>query len=131
MKVIMGLALTMFLSGMVMADNTLSINMSQMENGLNNVQKGFLYNNPVLIKEGVAEIHSANALFHNIEETKKYLPKDKKHMSNIAFNASKRIDSASADLLKSLEKKQFSKAHQSYSEIINACGSCHAVVRGW
>ena len=52
-------------------------------------------------------------------------------MGNIAFNAAKRIDSASNDLLKALDKKQFSKAHQSYSEIVNACTACHAVVRGW
>jgi len=67
----------------------------------------------------------------NADATKKYLPKDKQHMSNIAFNAAKRIDSASADLLKALDKKEYSKAHQSYSEIVTACTACHAVVRGW
>lgn len=123
--------MALFFSSMAMADTTLASNMSQMENGLSQVQKGFLYNNSLLIKEGVTEIHTANLLFHNVEETKKYLPKDKQHMSNIAFNASKRIDKASADLIKSLDKKQFSKASQSYSEIVNACTMCHAVVRGW
>lgn len=131
MKMIKILALTAFISGGVMADDTLAKNMSQMENGLSNVQKGFLYNAPALIKSGVSDIHKANALFHNLDETKKFLPKDKQHMSNIAFNASKRIDTASDDLLKALDKKQYSKAHQAYSDIINACGSCHAVVRGW
>jgi len=119
------------MGSMAIADNTLATNMSQMESGLTKVQKGFLYNNPIQIKEGVAEIHTSNLLFHNMEETKKYLPKDKLHMGNIAFNASKRIDKATAELLKSLDKKQFSKASQSYSEIVNACTSCHAVVRGW
>lgn len=131
MKIIISLILTVLLSSVASADNTLVTNMSQMENGLTMVQKGFLYNNPVQIKEGVAEIHTSNLLFHNVDETKKYLPKEKQHMSNIAFNASKRIDKATADLLKSLDKKQFSKASQSYSEIVNACTSCHAVVRGW
>ncbi len=131
MKIIISLILTVLLSSVASADNTLVTNMSQMENGLTMVQKGFLYNNPVQIKEGVADIHTANLLFHNVDETKKYLPKEKQHMSNIAFNASKRIDKATADLLKSLDKKQFSKASQSYSEIVNACTSCHAVVRGW
>jgi cytochrome c553 len=116
---------------MAMADTTLANNMAQMENGLSQVQKGFLYNNPLWIKNGVTEIHTANLLFHNMEETKKYLPKEKQHMGNIAFNASKRIDKASADLVKFLDKKQFSKASQSYSEIVNACTMCHGVVRGW
>lgn len=132
MKIINILALSALLSvGAAAADDTLVSNMHQMENGLSGVQKGFLYNTPSLIKEGVSEIQKANALFHNTDVTKKYLPKDKQHMSNIAFNASKRIDSASANLLKALDKKEYSKAHQSYSEIVNACTACHAVVRGW
>jgi hypothetical protein len=84
-----------------------------------------------LIKGGVSEIQKANALFHNVDATKKYLPKDKQHMSNIAFNSAKRIDSASADLIKALNKKEYTKASQSYSEMVNACTACHAVVRGW
>lgn len=131
MKRIVSVTLTLFLSSMAMADTTLANNMAQMENGLSQVQKGFLYNNPLWIKNGVTEIHTANLLFHNMEETKKYLPKEKQHMGNIAFNASKRIDKASADLVKFLDKKQFSKASQSYSEIVNACTMCHGVVRGW
>lgn len=131
MKMVKILALSALLSAGVMADDTLVKNMSQMESGLSSVQKGFLYNTPDLIKSGVADIQKADALFHDMEATKKYLPKDKQHMGNIAFNAVKRIDSASNDLLKALDKKQYSKAHQSYSEIVNACTACHAVVRGW
>jgi len=131
MKMIKILALSALLSAGVMADETLANNMSQMENGLSNVQKGFLYNTPALIKNGVAEIKKADALFHDMDATKKYLPKDKQHMSNIAFNAAKRIDTATNDLLAALDKKQYSKAHQSYSDIVNACTACHAVVRGW
>ncbi|HLD23617.1 MAG TPA: hypothetical protein VJA83_06710 [Sulfuricurvum sp.] len=131
MKMVKILALSALLSAGVMADETLALNMSQMENGLNNVQKGFLYNAPALIKSGVNEISRANALFHNVDASKKYLPKEKQHMSNIAFNAAKRIDIASDELIKALNKKEYSKASQSYSEIVNACTACHAVVRGW
>lgn len=130
MKMVKILALSALLGAGAMADD-LANNMSQMESGLSNVQKGFLYNSPSLIKSGVSEIQKADALFHDMEATKKYLPKDKQHMGNIAFNAAKRIDTASNDLIKALDKKQFSKAHQSYSEIVNACTACHAVVRGW
>lgn len=131
MKMVKILALSALLSVGAAADDTLALNMSQMENGLSNVQKGFLYNAPVLIKGGVSEIHKANALFHNVDATKKYLPKDKQHMSNIAFNAAKRIDSATAEMLMALDKKEYSKAHKSYSDIVTACTACHAVVRGW
>ena len=131
MKMIKMMALAALISGAASANETLALTMSQMENGLSNVQKGFLYNTPALIKGGVSEIQKANALFHNGDDTKKYLPKDKQHMSNIAYNAAKRIDASSNDLLKALNNKEYSKAHQSYSEIVNACTACHAVVRGW
>ena len=131
MKMIKILALSALLGAGAMADETLANNMSQMESGLSSVQKGFLYNTPDLIKSGVADIKKADALFHNADETKKFLPKDKQHMSNIAFNAAKRIDTASNELIKALDKKQYSKAHKSYSEIVDACTACHAVVRGW
>ncbi|MCX6060818.1 MAG: hypothetical protein NT103_01000 [Campylobacterales bacterium] len=131
MKIVKILALSALLSVGAAADETLVSTMSQMEHGLSSVQKGFLYNTPELIKTGVGEIQKANALFHNTDVTKKYLPKDKQHMTNIAFNASKHIDGASSDLLKALDKKEYSKAHKSYSEIVNACTACHAVVRGW
>ncbi|MDD2827983.1 MAG: hypothetical protein PHW18_00240 [Sulfuricurvum sp.] len=131
MKIVKILALSALLSVGAMADETLAANMSQMESGLNSVQKGFLYNTPDLIKSGVADIKKADALFHDAEATKKFLPKDKHHMSNVAFNAAKRIDKASESLLKALDKKEYSKASKSYSEIVNACTACHAVVRGW
>jgi hypothetical protein len=131
MKMIKILALSALIASGVAADDTLVQNMHQMENGLSSVQKGFLYNTPELIKSGISDIKKADALFHDVDATKNYLPKDKQHMSNIAFNAAKRIDTASNKLLKALDKKEYSKAHESYSEIVNACTACHAVVRGW
>lgn len=131
MKWINVLAWSLLASSALSADQTLVSTMAHMEKGLNNVQKGFLYNTPDLIKNGVKEIHDANALFHNSDATKRYLPKEKQHLSNIAFNASKRIDKSSAELIAALDKKQFSKAGQSYSELVHACTACHGVVRGW
>lgn len=131
MKMIKILALSALIASGVAADDTLPQNMHQMEGGLSSVQKGFLYNTPELIKSGISDIQKADALFHDVDATKKYLPKDKQHMSNIAFNAAKRIDKASNKLLKALDKKEYSKAHESYSEIVNACTACHAVVRSW
>lgn len=63
MKVWTKLALMCVLSSVAMANTTTLLEtMRDMENGLSNVQKGFLYNNPVLIKEGIDAIHAANAL---------------------------------------------------------------------
>ncbi|MEA1918700.1 MAG: hypothetical protein U9N52_02580 [Campylobacterota bacterium] len=125
------LTLTALLGGALFATDTLAINMAKSENGLNNIQKGFLYNSMPLVRNGVKEVREANKMFHNTEETQKYLPKDKQHMKNIAFNAATRINSAADEMEIYLAEKEMGKAQQAYSHIISACSSCHAVVRGW
>jgi hypothetical protein len=109
----------------------LTTQMLKSETGLNNIQKGFLYNSMELVKKGALEVKHANKIFHNQEATKKYLPEKKQHFSNIAFNAAKRIDVAADEMTSYLEANEMTKAQHAYSDIINACGSCHAVVRGW
>jgi hypothetical protein len=131
MKFFKAFTMTALLATGAFAQGDLVEKMIESETGLNNIQKGFLYNNAPLIKTGVAEVKRANALFKNAEATKKYLPKEKAHMSNIAYNAAKRIDSAADELAVYLDEKEYTKAHQSFTDIMNACSSCHAIVRGW
>jgi hypothetical protein len=131
MKMIKRLTLTALLSCAVFAGDTITVNMAKSENGLNNIQKGFLYNSLPLIHNGIKEVRNANAIFHNIEATEGYLPKDKSHMKNIAYNAVARINNAADEMEIYLAQKEMGKAQHAYSDIISACSSCHAVVRGW
>ncbi len=128
---IKALTLVAFLGGALFASDTLAINMAKSENGLSNIQKGFLYNSMALVRNGGKEVREANEMFHNMEETVKYLPKDKQHMKNIAFNAANRINSAVDEMEIHLAHNEMGKAQNAYSDIISACASCHAVVRGW
>ena len=68
--------------------------MLNMENGLANIQKGFLYNNLDLIKSGVDIVQKENATYHNREVIKQILPENKKQMENLALITSKRIENA-------------------------------------
>lgn len=125
------LTLLAFLGGALFASDTLAINMAKSENGLSNIQKGFLYNSMALVRNGGKEVREANVMFHTVAETTKYLPKDKQHMKNIAFNAANRINSAVDEMEIHLAHNEMGKAQHAYSDIISACASCHAVVRGW
>jgi cytochrome c556 len=113
------------------ANDVMIKNMVEMENALTNIQKGFLYNNLDLVKSGVNGIETTNKIFEDQKATQKYLPENKKHLSNIAYNASKRMNLAADEMLQFINEKEFSKAFNSYSEILNSCNSCHSVVRGW
>ncbi|MEA2110651.1 MAG: hypothetical protein U9P71_01250 [Campylobacterota bacterium] len=131
MKLIKTMTLVALMSVAGMSQDVLSTNMTQSETGLTNIQKGFLYNSIEMIKAGATQIKAANKIFHNPEDTKKYLPSNKSHMSNVAFNAAKRINNATDEMLLYIDAKEMNKAQSSFSNIISACGSCHAVVRGW
>ncbi|MDD3324648.1 MAG: hypothetical protein PHN38_05975 [Sulfurospirillaceae bacterium] len=105
--------------------------MLAMENGLNNIQKGFLYNNIDLIKSGVDIVQKENRVYHDRKVIKSILPENKKLMENIALITSKRIENASEEMKAYLEMKQMRKAHESFSDMVNACTDCHTIVRGW
>jgi len=104
--------------------------MYKMEMGLNTIQKGFLYNNVDMVKSGIEDIKSANQLFKSTD-MKKFLPEDKKHMINIANNSSERIVESLTAMTKYLDKKEMLKSHESFGALINACTTCHSLVRSW
>jgi len=108
-----------------------AIAMLSMENGLSNIQKGFLYNNIELIQSGVNIVQKENAAYHNRDVLKAILPEGKKQMENLALITSKRIDNATDEMKSYLALKQMKKAHSAFSDIVNACTDCHTLVRGW
>jgi len=105
--------------------------MINMENGLANIQKGFLYNNVDLIKGGVDQIQKENTIYHDRKVIKSILPENKKQMESLALITSKRIENSTEEMKTYLALKQMKKAHASFSDIVNACTDCHTLVRGW
>jgi predicted CopG family antitoxin len=108
-----------------------AIVMLNMEKGLADIQKGFLYNSIDLIQSGVAEVQKENASYQDHKVIKAFLPKNKQQMENLAFITSKRIDNAAEEMKSYLALKQMKKAHSAFSDIVNACTDCHTLIRGW
>ena len=84
-----------------------------------------------MIKEGTKLVKEGNTLFSDAKVINQYLPDNKKHMVNVAENASKRISLDITELEANLDNKAFIKAANSYSDMLNACSSCHSIVRNW
>jgi hypothetical protein len=105
--------------------------MSTMEKGMTQIQQGFLNNNLQLIKDGTKLVKEGSALFSDKKVISEYLPDNKKHMVNVAENASKRITLDIAELETNLDNKAFINAANAYSDMLNACSSCHSIVRNW
>lgn len=131
MKLLKLLLIASLASGSLFANDVMQKSMASMEQGMAWIQKGFLNNNVELIKEGNKLVKEGNNLFSEKSTISQYLPENKKHMTNIAENASKRIALDVIELEENLKNKAFIKAGNSYSDMLNACSNCHSIVRNW
>ena len=113
------------------ANDVMQKSMSIMEKGMTQIQQGFLNNNIGLIKEGTKLVKEGNTLFSDKKVISQYLPENKKHMANVAENASKRISLDINVLEVNLDNKAYVNAANAYSDMLNACSSCHSIVRNW
>jgi hypothetical protein len=113
------------------AQEDMQKSMSLMEQGMNQIQQGFLNNNVALIRDGAKLVNEGNALFAEKNLMSKYLPKEKQHMANVAENTSKRISLNVNVLNLNLDDKAYLNASHAYSDMLNACSRCHAIVRNW
>jgi hypothetical protein len=102
-----------------------------MQKGIEQVQFGFINNNEQMVREGLKSITKGNAMFSDEALIKKSLPANKKHMFNVAENASKRIAADATIIELNLDDKAYTKAAEGYSDMLNACSRCHSIVRSW
>ena len=115
----------------VSADDVIKKSMSIMQDGMTQIQQGFLNNNAQSIQEGINLIKKGNAKFSDPLVIQQYLPEDKKHMINVAENQAKRIALSATVMELNLDNKAYIKATNAYAEMLNACSRCHAIIRSW
>ena len=113
------------------ANDVVQKSMTKMDTGLTLIQRGFMNNNESLIRDGVKMVEEGNSMFSDEKTIKKYLPADKKHMVNVAANQAKRIHLDANILTLRLDDKSYTSAANAYSDMLNACSRCHAIVRDW
>ncbi|WP_424688140.1 hypothetical protein [Halarcobacter ebronensis] len=128
LKILAAVALTVSISS---AQDVMQKSMNIMEQGMSEIQKGFLNNSVELIKSGTAKVREGNKLFSDKKVIAQYLPENKKHMVNIAENAAQRIQLDANVLELNLENNAYIDAANAYSDMMNACARCHSIVRSW
>lgn len=117
--------------GVANAGDIMQKSMSIMEEGMTQIQKGFLNNNIELIKKGSLLVKEGNSLFNDKKVISNYLPENKKHLVNVAATASERIALDINVLNLNLDDKAYLNAADAYSDMLNACSRCHSIVRSW
>lgn len=117
--------------GVANANDIMVKSMTKMDQGMNLIQKGFMHNSIDTIREGIRLVEEGNLEFSDEKTIAQYLPADKKHMVNVAENQAKRITLDTNLMGLRLDDKAYVNAANAYSDILNACSRCHAIVRDW
>lgn len=112
-------------------DGVMILKMKDMRDAMHEINDGFFYNNKVGILKGIDKLKEANKIFGTMQDVKKYLPEKIKHMSGISFNNARKITMNLDNMENYIQAGKFNQAASSYTDIVNSCTACHAIVRGW
>jgi hypothetical protein len=127
-KILVAIALSI---SVATATDVMTKSMNMMQQGMEQVQFGFINNNEDLIREGLVQIKKGNAMFSDEKVIAKFLPENKTHMANVASNAAKRITADATIIELNLDDKAYTKAAEGYADMVNACSRCHGIIRSW
>jgi len=104
-------------------------NMQDMEIAMSTIQKGFLYNNLNVVKNGVKDLkvtalHTESFIKEGVSEkginTLAYAKKETEYITKLADA-----------ILVSFEKGDRYEAANGYLKVLSKCLSCHQTVRSW
>ena len=108
-------------------DTTVTATMSLMEKGMNEIQKGFLYNDKTLIKEGIEIVRDANSIFSKVD-VRSFLNNDK---TQVVANITDDLKGNLKKLSSLIGTKKYSDASRLYGKVVNDCVACHTIIRRW
>ncbi|BAF71282.1 hypothetical protein [Sulfurovum sp. NBC37-1] len=99
--------------------------MRTMADALSEVQKGILYNNKKLVRDGVESLKAASK---NIEIAPKT---DMDYSSSFAEGQAKNIVKYANKLNTNMDEGKKHSALSNYTKVLNQCVSCHNKIRKW
>ena len=114
------------------ASDELQLSMYKMEQGMNQIQIGFIHHNKNSIKNGIRLVDDGMKLYTGDKgDYTKYLPEGKKHLANVAKNSAKNVIAALNVVDVNIDNGNIKRAAQAYGNAMNACAKCHSIVRSW
>ena len=124
-KVILALVTCSVLS--IASETTIDATMKLMQQGINQVQTGFILNSKKDIQEGIATLENSNAIFTHVDVAD-FIKSNKVAVAkNINANLTKDLKA----LKKSVNASQYTDASKHYAKVLNECITCHTIIRGW
>ncbi len=124
--IILGL-LGVSLYGQSALDQRISV-MKDLEKAMATVQKGYLYNNLNIVKNGADQLkeHAKDVKSFEVASTGSNFD-----AKQYAINEASAITSLANDMVDSFKKGEKSKSMIAYQNTLNRCITCHKIVRKW
>jgi cytochrome c556 len=104
-------------------------NMQEMETAMSEIQKGFLYDNVNVVKNGVN--HLKITIAHTESFIKEGVGENKINNKLYAKKVADQIGSMADEIVNTFKKGDRYSAANNYLLILSKCLSCHETVRTW
>jgi len=104
-------------------------NMADMETAMANIQKGFLYNNVNVVKNGVLQLKETVKFTESF--MKEGVGENKINNKMYAHKEAVSIAGMADEILETFAKGDRYSAANNYLLILSKCLSCHQTVRSW
>ena len=124
-KVILALVTCSVLS--IASETTIDTTMKSMQQGMNQINSGFILNSKEDIEKGISTLENANSIFTHVNVAN-FIGSNK---VTVAKNINKNLASDLKSLKKALAASNYSEATKQYAHVLNDCVACHTIIRGW
>jgi len=109
------------------SETTIDATMKLMEQGMQQIQHGFVYNSKDDIKRGIETVKNSDAIFKHVKVSDFM----KSNKVTVASNINKNLAKDLKSLEKAVNNGKYSEATKQYGKVLNDCLSCHTIIRGW
>ena len=110
---------------------TMMKNMAAQEDAMASIQKALLYSSKAGVAEGVKALKEANKVATLKDGLINYLPDNKKALHKTALKEGEKVNKYAEEMLKKLEAGRYEEAFTAYGKALNACNTCHVIIRSW
>ncbi|MFT5661163.1 MAG: hypothetical protein ACI9TV_001809 [Sulfurimonas sp.] len=124
-KIILALATC---SVMAMASGTtIDATMKLMQQGMDQINTGFMVNSKEDILQGISTLENSNAIFTTVNVAD-FIKSNKVAVAN---NVNKNLAKDLKALKKAMGESKYAEATAQYAKVLNNCVACHTIIRGW
>jgi len=111
----------------IASETTIDATMKLMQQGMNQINIGFMLNSKEDIKQGLSTLENANSIFTRVNVAD-FINSNK---VTVAKNINENLAEDLTSLKKAVAASKYADATAEYAKVLNNCVACHTIVRGW